>query len=350
LSKFFAKQNNGSLVKAMLVSTMLLGVGFIYFQFQGWSQLVASGNMVTGGVFFQKGAYGEKFIVLKDGLPIEYNGNNYIYQGDTLNKQEETLLKEFLFPICKTDRKFIKHEYEMKNYNSPYTIGVVSATSLTPEPLVLENGNFSLNGVALALNDLSTLFNFAFGVNNETPYFGMKGVYGEDFTISLNGEVLDLVDRKLFFPSYNMNEEAIAKIEAKHFEGGQEYTISKGKIYVAGEEVHPEELYFVDKLTQKSIYIENGNWHLMGDELTDLQYNEFYQANNTASSYVYVLSFMHALHILIGFGLLMTLTIRSFKGYYHSEHVVGLKVGGYFWHFLGILWLVIFAFWYLNTI
>jgi len=147
-----------------------------------------------------------------------------------------------------------------------------------------------------------------------------------------------------------LNEEGIQKIEAKHFEGGKEYIIQKGKIFVEGEEVQPAELYFIDKFTQKNIYINNGSWYQMGDELTDLQYNEFYQANNTASSFVYVLSFMHAIHILLGFGLLTVLLVRSIKGYYHEEHIVGLKVGGYFWHFLGILWLVLFVFWYANTI
>ena len=350
LSKFFARKNNGKMIKAMLFSTIILGIGFIYFQFKGWTQLVNSGNMVTGGVFFQKGAYGEKFIVLKDGLPIEFNGINYVYQGDTLTKDEENVVKEFLYPISLEDRKFIPHEYKLSNYGKPFSIGMVSPSSIAPEPLTFEDGKLLFKGTEMVINDKSTLFNFAFGVNNETPYFGMRGVYGDDFTISLNGEVLDLVDRKLFFPSYTMDEEAISKIEAKHFEGGKEYTIAKGKIFVAGEEVHPKELYFVDKLTQKNIFVENGTWHLMGDELTDLQYNEFYQASNTASSFVYVLSFMHAIHILIGFGLLVVLLGRSFKGYYNSEHIVGLKIGGYFWHFLGILWLVLFVFWYANTI
>lgn len=350
LSKFFAKKSKKSMVTLMLTATMLLCIGFIAFQIKGWSQLVYSGNMVTGGVFFQKGAYGEKFIIMKDGYPIEFNGVNYVHQGDTLSKEQEHQLQDFVYPICLEDRKFVPHSYEVSNYGKPFSIAVRSVTQIQPVPLTLENGKFALEGQELLTNDLSTLFNFAFGVKNETPYFGMKGVYGEDFTISLNGEVLDLVDRKLFFPSLQLNEEGIQKIEAKHFEGGKEYVIQKGKIFEAGKEVNPDELYFIDKFTQKNIFINKGAWYQMGDELTDLQYNEFYQANNTASSFVYVLSFMHAIHILLGFGLLSVLLVRSIKGYYHKEHIVGLKVGGYFWHFLGILWLVLFVFWYANTI
>lgn len=350
LAKFFAKKNNKSMIKAMLTATLLLGIGFIVFQVKGWSQLVSSGNMVTGGVFFQKGAYGEKFIIMKDGNPIEFNGIHYVHQGDTLTEAEEQQLQNFIYPICGDDRRYIPHQYEIENYGSQYSLGVVSIDKLQPELLELSDGEFLHNGVALETNDKSTLFNFAFGIKNETPFFGMKGVYGKDFTISLNGEVLDLIDRKLYFPSSQMENEAIAKIEAKHFEGGKEYVIKNGKITVNGSEEKPEELYFVDKLTQKNIYISGDTWYLMGDELSDLQYNEFYQANNTASSFVYVLSFMHALHILLGFGLVTVLLFRSFKGYYHKDHVVGLKIGGYFWHFLGVLWIFLFLFWYANTI
>lgn len=350
LAKLYAKRNNKVMIKAMLAATLLLGVGFIAFQIKGWSQLVSSGNMVTGGVFFQKGAYGEKFIIMKDGNPIEFNGINYVHQGDTLSKEDEAALQNFVYPICGDDRRFIPHKYDFKNYGTDYAIGIVSIDKLQPEILELTDGEFLHNGIALATNDRSTLFNFAFGIKNETPYFGMKGVYGEDFTISLNGKALDLIDRKLYFPSSQLDKEGIAKIEAKHFEGGNEYVIKNGKITVNGTEEQPEELYFIDKLTQKNIYVNGDNWYLMGDELSDLQYNEFYQANNTASSFVYVLSFMHALHILIGFGLISVLLFRSFKGYYHKDHVVGLKIGGYFWHFLGILWLFLFLFWYANTI
>lgn len=351
LAKVFAKQNKKSLVQLSVGLTLLLGVGFVGYQVKGWAQLVASGNYVTGGVFFQKGAYGEKFIVLKDNLPIEFNGINYVHQGDTLNIKEVDALKEFVYPICQNDRKYIPKSFQLKNYGSPYTIAKVNISEIAPKPLELKDGKFLYSGLELQADELTTLFNFAFGIKNETPYFGMRGVYGEDFTISLNGEVLSLIDRKLYFPTSTISDEGKLEIEAKHFEGGKEYVIKDGKVYSEGEQVQPKDFYFTDKITQNNIFInEEGVWYKMGAELSNGQYNEFYQASNVASSFVYALTFMHALHILIGFGLLSVLLVRSFKGYYHSKHVVGLKIGGYFWHFLGILWLVLFTFWYVNTI
>src|SRR5690606_8930915 len=57
----FAKKNNQTALKSFLGITFLLGIGFIYFQIQGWKQMVASGNFFTGGIYFEKGAYGDKF-------------------------------------------------------------------------------------------------------------------------------------------------------------------------------------------------------------------------------------------------------------------------------------------------
>lgn len=48
LAKFFIKKNNRNLTTAMLVSTLVLGIGFIFFQFEGFSQLYNSGYVFAG--------------------------------------------------------------------------------------------------------------------------------------------------------------------------------------------------------------------------------------------------------------------------------------------------------------
>ncbi|CAG5077829.1 cytochrome c oxidase subunit 3 [Parvicella tangerina] len=350
LGKRFAIKNNQGGLKAMISLTLLLGFAFMFFQFQGWKQLVDSGNMVHGGIYFDKGAYGDRFVVLKDGVPIHFDGERYVLEGDTLTGSDVNSIKDFVYPICKEDRKFINHPYEFSNYGSPYSIGLVAKTSLKPSELDLQDGKLMKNGQELPLTDRSTLFAFAFGIKNETAFFGMKGEYGTDFSISLNGEVLDFIDRRLYFPSSEIGKEKINAIETKHFEGGKEYVIKGGKVYSEGEEVTVNDFHFEDLKTGTDYYILDGVWYLIGEEISAGQYNKFYQASNTASSYVYVLSAMHGLHILFGFGLLVVLLVRSFKGYYNSEHYVGLTVGGYFWHFLGVLWLGLFVFWMSITI
>lgn len=350
LGKQFAKKNNQGGLKAMITFTLLLGMTFMYLQFQGWKQLVESGNMVHGGIYFDKGAYGDRFVVLNNGVEVHFDGEQYTLEGDTLNASEIESLQKFVYPICEDERKFISHPYAFESYGNPYSIGMVSKSSLNPVNLELNEGKLFGNGIELTLTDQSTLFAFAFGIKNETAFFGMKGKYGEDFTVSLNGQVLDFIDRKLYFPSSEIGEDVINSIETKHFEGGKEYVIKGGKVYSEGAEVEVNDFHFEDAKTGVDYYILDGVWYLIGEEISAGQYNKFYQASNTASSYVYVLSAMHGMHILFGFGLLLVLLVRSFKGYYNSEHYVGLTVGGYFWHFLGILWIGLFLFWMSITI
>ncbi|MCB9189608.1 MAG: cytochrome c oxidase subunit 3 [Flavobacteriales bacterium] len=350
VGKKFAQSNNQGGLKAMISSTLVLGMGFMYLQFQGWKQLVESGNMVTGGIYFDKGAYGDRFVLLSEGAEVHFDGDKYTVEGDTLNEKQVEELKEFINPICLNDRKFVNHPYELMDYEAPYSIGLVSKSSLKPIPLQFQDGKLYNDGVEVSLTDRSTLFAFAFGIKNETAFFGMRGKYGEDFTVSLNGEVLDFIDRKLYFPSFELNEEQISDLEAKHFEGGKEYIIKGGKVYSEGEVVKVDDFHFENSKTGVDYYILNDIWYQVGEEISAGQYNKFYQASNTASSYIYVLSAMHGIHILFGFGLLLVLLVRSFKGYYNSEHIVGLKVGGYFWHFLGVLWIGLFFFWMSITI
>lgn len=48
LAKFFIKKDNRQLTTVMLVSTLILGLGFVYLQFQGFSQLFNSGYVFAG--------------------------------------------------------------------------------------------------------------------------------------------------------------------------------------------------------------------------------------------------------------------------------------------------------------
>lgn len=48
LAKYFLKKDNRKLVTILLISTLILGIGFIYFQFDGFSQLFNEGLFFAG--------------------------------------------------------------------------------------------------------------------------------------------------------------------------------------------------------------------------------------------------------------------------------------------------------------
>lgn len=56
---------------------------------------------------------------------------------------------------------------------------------------------------------------------------------------------------------------------------------------------------------------------------------------------------LHALHMIIGIGLLSWLVFNSWKGRYSSEYFAPVENCGLYWHFVDIVWIFLFPFLYL---
>lgn len=68
------------------------------------------------------------------------------------------------------------------------------------------------------------------------------------------------------------------------------------------------------------------------------------QTTNSSSSYVLVLILVHILHLVFGLVYLVINLIRSYTGVIQQKDTIRLYTTGMYWHFLGILWLYLFAF------
>lgn len=340
----FAKKNNGKLVKVFLISTLFLGVVFGYFQYKGWKKLVNQGNFVTGGIFYTYGAYGNDFVLLKDGERIEHDGENYVLNGEMLSKSEVESIRNFAFQICGNNRREVLDNYLVEDYNKPYQILQLAKDSI-PEGIVeFKDNKAYVNGKLFLAGEQKDLFRFTFGIYREIPFFAIKGKYGEDFAIRLNNETLEFEDKKLYFPEADLTADEVSSINKKVFEGGQEYEIKKGKIFVNGIAVDESDFETFLQLNEGiEVRFLNGKWTRLREELNNAQYAEFYQAGNIASSYVYVFTVMHILHMLIALIVLLIVIKRSFKGFYNAENQLGIQAIGIIWHFLGVLWITLFV-------
>jgi cytochrome c oxidase subunit 3 len=56
---------------------------------------------------------------------------------------------------------------------------------------------------------------------------------------------------------------------------------------------------------------------------------------------------MHALHMVIGMGLMTYLLVGSLKGKYGPEYNTPIEMGGLYWHFVDIIWIFLFPLLYL---
>jgi cytochrome c oxidase subunit 3 len=56
---------------------------------------------------------------------------------------------------------------------------------------------------------------------------------------------------------------------------------------------------------------------------------------------------VHALHMVIGLGLLAVVLVRTLRGRYTPENHVGVEVLGLYWHFVDLVWIFLFPLLYL---
>lgn len=334
-----AKANQTKKIVKNLLLAFLLIIGFIFFQFKGWKTYLYGGNAVKSYITYVYGQYGQSYKVYKNEVPINYDGENYILNDSIISQKELNEMKLFLMQICGTENSFSGSDLILKDYNNPYSVFSIK------DKMVLKNDSNGLrNNVSLlSEGQKDELFKFAFGVCNDQPFFMLKGEYGKDFSISLNGEELEYSKKKLFFPAVELTNKEKMAIDQYVYSGGKEYQIKGGKVLLNGIEVHDFEEFF--QIEQGiNIHINKDYWERTREELNDSQYSEFYQTSNVSSSFVWILTFMHFLHLFLSVGAFIVVLIRAKLGYYNSENTAGISAVGLFWHLVGLLWLYLYVF------
>ena len=56
---------------------------------------------------------------------------------------------------------------------------------------------------------------------------------------------------------------------------------------------------------------------------------------------------LHALHMIIGIGLMLWLLFHSYRGRFTPQYYSPVEIGGLYWHFVDIVWIFLFPFLYL---
>ncbi|HWE33712.1 MAG TPA: heme-copper oxidase subunit III [Solirubrobacteraceae bacterium] len=61
------------------------------------------------------------------------------------------------------------------------------------------------------------------------------------------------------------------------------------------------------------------------------------------STIFYALTGLHGCHVFIGLCILLMVTVRSFRGHYSPENHRGMEVPGIYWHFVDIMWVIVYT-------
>ncbi len=268
------KKGNQKMLKLFVSLTLLCGIGFVYFQFQGYKHLTENGiHAVNNHIIVTDGKYGDYYEVKYKGSFIEVDGDRFISKGKDMTDQEMKSYQDFMSQFLNVQRN---KSNTVSNYGSDFILYYEN------QPLSLLNGKLhKSDGNEIQYVDELRLQSLAINVRDGRGDFFAKGKMGKDFHIYFKGKELEYKNRDLLY---------------------------KGR-----------------KLSK---YLQ-----IKAMETAD-----------TGTTYLYLITFLHLVHILITLIYMSKMTIASFSGSFTSEDHLRLKVGAIFWHFLGLLWIYLLLF------
>jgi cytochrome c oxidase subunit 3 len=86
---------------------------------------------------------------------------------------------------------------------------------------------------------------------------------------------------------------------------------------------------------------------LLGATFLFIQINEyanlpFHPQSHAQGTIFYGLTGLHGAHVFIGLTLLLMVNIRAFRGHFSSTSHRGVEVPGIYWHFVDVMWIVVY--------
>ena len=81
-------------------------------------------------------------------------------------------------------------------------------------------------------------------------------------------------------------------------------------------------------------------------QIVDAGYYFTGSGSSITSTFLYVVTIVHLIHLAGGVIALLIIIYNHFKQKYNSSQTLGIELGAMFWHFLDFLWLYLFLFLY----
>jgi len=69
----------------------------------------------------------------------------------------------------------------------------------------------------------------------------------------------------------------------------------------------------------------------------------FKPSDGAPATVFYSLTGLHGAHVFVGLTILAFMTIRAFRGHFSPEHHHGVEIGGIYWHFVDVMWIVVYT-------
>lgn len=206
--------------------------------------------------------------------------------------------------------------------------------------LNLEGNQYAKNHEILTDSDTQTLKEFALNFKIGTSVNDVFNIpnYGKRFTLLYKDEPLTLLNGKF----QKVNGEELLPVEYDRLTYlARNIVDGRGDFYIAGQLGEDFELYYKGKALEykeRKLFYNN-------QELSANMQNKLMRGNSdTSTTYLYLITFLHLLHIVAGLLMLLSYVRRSFTEDLTNSDAISLRSGAIFWHFLGVLWVYLLLF------
>jgi cytochrome c oxidase subunit 3 len=69
----------------------------------------------------------------------------------------------------------------------------------------------------------------------------------------------------------------------------------------------------------------------------------FNTSDGAFASVFFGLTGLHGAHVFVGLTLLTISAVRAFRGHFTPDHYHGVEIPGIYWHFVDVMWIVVYA-------
>ena len=77
-------------------------------------------------------------------------------------------------------------------------------------------------------------------------------------------------------------------------------------------------------------------------QLIEYAHVGFNTSDGAFASVFFGLTGLHGAHVFIGLSLLTMAAVRAFRGHFSPEHYHGVEIPGIYWHFVDVMWIIVF--------
>lgn len=135
--------------------------------------------------------------------------------------------------------------------------------------------------------------------------------------------------------------------ETKPASGEDEYVNPRGEFQWREFDLIKETIKEQKANPNAKLLTESEKIGYMSDDNLTLDKNKFRDKVRIFFFIYFVMTGLHALHMVVGLGLMTWLLWTAWKNYYSAEYYMPVEMSGLYWHFVDIVWIFLFPLLYL---